>query len=498
MKFSSDFFDLFSKEIEYPIKFRNIYMKYIGFSITIVMFAIFSFLFFMYNILSSLQTPTEKSESFTNLYSYYDKNYDYNDPNDKKYISKYSNPYFFVTGDIQTFIQKREKIKYNFFEENNNYGNIGIFGLGILISDFQNKNQVLLNNSNIELSFKYYNITNELGTNSTSEVINIANYYPCSELIQDLESLYEIKKERSLLNKNEILQMFTCFNISFCFTKDLQYNESINTVPNIEIKISLNIDNVLLTILRIKKRQTLYKRYQFEPVISSYMINKGLTYELNSSYQNTYYEYTFLNLMKEDNFDSNYDNMNDTLNIKNNIDSFDFKSHFLINYFLMDTTKSVRFFNQKMIITYGIFGNLLFLFCFCGKLIYNLISVRFSLLPITSKVLLPITSKVSIIIEKKDEIHVDLLYKDMASKAIELNKIKEIQKEASKLIELTEIKQKNEELPKSKIKKLRNLNLLNTQIQKSEQEFDKDAINKKNDNIRIQEDLIYEQITRLL
>ena len=162
---------------------------------------------------------------------------------------------------------------------------------------------------------------------------------------------------------------------------------------------------------------------------------------------------------------------NDSLNIKNNIDSFDFKSHFLINYFLMDTTKSVRFFNQKMLITYGIFGNLLFLFFFCGKLIYNLISVRFSLLPITSKV--------SVIIEKTDEIHVDLLYKDMASKAIELNKIKEIQKEASKLIELTEIKQKNEELPKSKIKKLRNLNLLNTQIQKSEQEFDKDAINKK-------------------
>ena len=40
--------------------------------------------------------------------------------------------------------------------------------------------------------------------------------------------------------------------------------------------------------------------------------------------------------------------------------------------------------------------------------------------------------------------------------------------------------------------------MLNTQIQKSEQEFDKDAINKKNDNIRIQEDLIYEQITRFI
>lgn len=39
---------------------------------------------------------------------------------------------------------------------------------------------------------------------------------------------------------------------------------------------------------------------------------------------------------------------------------------------------------------------------------------------------------------------------------------------------------------------------MNTQIQKSEQEFDKDAINKKNDNIRIQEDLIYEQITRFI
>ena len=83
-------------------------MKYIGFSITIVMLAIFSFLFVMYNILSSLQTPTEKSESFTNLYSYYDKNYDYNDPNDKKYISKYSNPYFFLL-EIFRFLFKKEK-----------------------------------------------------------------------------------------------------------------------------------------------------------------------------------------------------------------------------------------------------------------------------------------------------------------------------------------------------------------------------------------------------
>ena len=455
MKYSINDFDIFAQKVNYDTKIRNKKMNIIGFSLTVLAFSSFLLLLVIY-FRTNFTKVSQKVED-VELYSD---------------LMKSSNvPSFELIGNADRFIERRKEINFEFY--NNKFqllGNVGMINFGVMLVDTDNNNLIKLN----EVSFTIYNNSENTFTKTT------AFTYPCSTMLNKINSLYNTE---FLISQYKILELYECFDIDIMIDKNLNelsfyflYN---NTSPNFEITIQNN-RNILLNIFQFDIDYLSRTHPQINPKFTSHFIPKNYPLIVDLYYQSIYYKYFYLNLIRYFDikpFDSFYHSVSIEYSNNKNDDTIKIKYH------LIDTVKTINFYNTSLFINYSVYGNLLFLFYLIGRTIYNAIPINFSLLPIIKKI--------CILIPEKKEKEVELISRKIEN----FNDNEETNNEV--LIEMTENNKYNEDQPVlNKIQQLQEKKAINDKNNKIKINKYKRRIINLRENIRSLEQILYHQIIR--
>ena len=454
MKYSINDFDLFAQKVTYDTKTRNKKMNIIGFSLTVVTFSSFLLLFVIYYRTNF----TKVSQKVEDVQLYTD------------FLNISNVPSFELYGDVDRFIERRKEIDFEFFNQKKKFvGNVGMINFGLMLVDTDNNNIIKLN----EVSFNIYSNSE----NTFAKIISLT--YPCSKAINKINSLYDT---RNMISQYKILELYECFDIDITIEKNLNdlsfdfiYN---NTSPNFDITFQNN-RNIILNIVQFDIDYLSRSHPQINPKFSSHFIPQKNPLKVDLYYQSIYYKYYYLNLIRSIDikpFDSFYHSVSIEYSNNKNDD-------ILIRYHLIDTVKTINFYNTSFFINYSVYGNLLFLFYLIGRTIYNAIPINFSLLPIIKKICILVTEK------KEKEV-------ELISRKIELlNDNEENNNEV--LIEMTENNKYNEDQPiLNKIQQLQEKKALNDKNNIIKINKFKNRIISLREGIRSLEQILFHQIIR--
>lgn len=182
-----------------------------------------------------------------------------------------------------------------------------------------------------------------------------------------------------------------------------------------------------------------------------------------------------------DPYRSGYENINNTMSHYNNNDSS--YSQFTIKYYLVDEVKTIQFYCQSLIVKYGIFGNLLFLFLLLGRIIYSFFPIE--------KCFEEVMQKEAFVVEKHNEYSAEILFQDLTPK---------IQEKKEKNVEMIEMSNRNSSRrenndTKDKYEKMRKALMLKQEMQNEAKIINQNNILIETDNLRYYENVIYAQIT---